>query len=72
MFLPSSGISTLTAVCDTAALRLVGLQQVLPGVAMQAALTEVLPYPVLTLIMEKAVEVFDPGIMKIVSFLNQR
>ena len=42
----------------------VGFQQILPYVAVQAALVEMLALPVLALIVEQAVEVLDPGVVK--------
>ena len=50
----------------------VGFQQNLPCVAVQAALAEVLAFLVLALVTEKAVEVFDPCVVKFASLLNQQ
>ena len=49
----------------------VGFQQILPCVAMQAALAEVLALFVLALIVEEAVEVLDPGVVKFAGLFNQ-
>ena len=48
------------------------LQQVFPGIAMETALTEVLLLSVLALIIEKATEVLDPGVVKFAGLLNQQ
>ena len=50
----------------------VGFQQILPCVAMHAALTEVLALLVLALITEKAFEVFDPGVVKFAGLLDKQ
>ena len=39
---------------------------------MQTALTEVLPFLVLALVIEEAVEVFDPGVVEFAGFLNEQ
>ena len=48
----------------------VGFQQILPCVAVQAALAEVLALLVLALVTEKAVEVFDPCVVKFAGLFN--
>ena len=48
----------------------VGFQQIFPCVAVQAALAEVIALPVLALIVEEAVEVLDPGVVKFVGLFN--
>ena len=50
----------------------VDFQQILPCVAVQASLAEVLALRVLALVMQKAVEVFDPGVVKFAGLLNQQ
>ena len=50
----------------------VGFQQILPCVAVQAALAEVFALHVLALVMEKAAEVFDPGVVKFTGLLDQQ
>ena len=55
---------------DSLAFWLVVLQQVFPGIAMETALTEVLLLPVLALVIEKATEVLDPGVVKFAGLLN--
>ena len=57
---------------DSLAFWLVVLQQVSPGIAMETALTEVLLLSVLALIIEKATEVLDPGVVKFAGLLNQQ
>ena len=53
-------------------LRSVGFQQILPCVAVQAALAEVLALLMLALVTEKTVEVFDPGVVKFSGLLDQQ
>ena len=50
----------------------VGLQQVFSSVAMKTALTKVLALTVLALIVEEAVEVLDPGVVKFAGHFNQQ
>ena len=50
----------------------VGFQQILPCLAVQAALAEVLVLPVLALIVEEAVEALDPVVVKFVGLFNQQ
>ena len=50
----------------------VGFQQILPCVAVQAALAEVLALLVLALIVEEAVEVLNPGVVKFAGLFNQQ
>ena len=50
----------------------VGFQQILSCVAMQASLAEVLALLVLALVTEKAVEVFDPGVVEFAGLLDQQ
>ena len=50
----------------------VGFQQILPCVAVQAALAEVLVLLVLALVTEKAVEVFDPCLVKFAGLFSQQ
>ena len=50
----------------------VGFQQILPCVAVQEALAEVLAPLLLALILEEAVEVLDPGVVKFVGLFNQQ
>ena len=50
----------------------VGFQQIIHCVAMQAALAEVLALLVLALIVEEAVEVLDPGVVKFAGLFNQQ
>ena len=50
----------------------VGFQQILPRVAMQAALAEVLALLVLALVIEETVEVLDPGVVKFAGLFNQQ
>ena len=45
------------------ALWLVGLQELFPGVAMEASLTEVLAMLILGLMIQQVFEVLDPGIV---------
>ena len=49
-----------------------GLQQVFSGVAVKTALTEVLALPVLALVVEKTVEVLDPGVVEFAGLFNQQ
>ena len=53
-------------------LRSVGFQQILPYVAVQAALAEVLALLVLALDTEKAVEDFDSGVVKFAGLVDQQ
>ena len=53
-------------------IKFMGFQQILPCVAVQAALAEVLELLVLVLVTEKAVEVFDPGAVKFAGLLGQQ
>ena len=48
-----------SCLADSLTVRLVGLQQVFPGITMETALTEVLLLPVLALVVEELVEVLD-------------
>ena len=57
---------------DSLALRPVSFQQILAFVPMEAALTEVLLLSVFTLVIEKAVEVLNPGVVKFAGLLNQQ
>ena len=57
---------------DPAALGPVGLQQVFSAVAMKTSLTEVLALLMLILIIQKAVEVLDPGVVEFTGLLNQQ
>ena len=50
----------------------VGYQQILSSVAVQAALAEVLALLVLALVTQKAVEVFDPCVVKFAGLFNQQ
>ena len=50
----------------------VGFQQILPCVAMQAALAEVPALLVLALVMEETVEVLYPDVVKFAGLLNQQ
>ena len=50
----------------------VGFQQILPCVAVQASLEEVLAPAVLTLVIEEAIEVLDPGEVMLTGFLDQQ
>ena len=49
-----------------------GFQQILPCVAVQAALAEVLAPLVCALIVEEAVKVLDPGVVKFAGLFNQQ
>ena len=49
-----------------------GLQEVFPGVAMEASLTEVLAMVILGLIPQEVVEVLDPFIAKIFCLFKQQ
>ena len=49
-----------------------GFQQILTCVAVQAALADVLAPLVLALIVEEAVEVLDPGVVKFAGLFNQQ
>ena len=51
---------------DPFAFYLVGLQEVLPGIAVETADAKVLPTPVLVLFVEKLGQVLDPGVMEMV------
>ena len=53
-------------------LRSMGLQRVFSHEAMETALTKVLALPVLALIVEEAVEVLDPGVLKFAGIFNQQ
>ena len=57
---------------DSLTFWLVVLQQVLPGIAMETALAEVLLLSVFALVIEEAVEVLDPGVVKFAGLLNQQ
>ena len=72
LFLPFSGISTRTAVWPPTTVGSVGFQQILPCVAVQAALAEVLALLVLALVIEETVEVLAPGVVKIAGLFNQQ
>ena len=61
-----------SCLCDSLTFWLVVLQQVLPGIAMETALTEVLLLSVFALVIEEAVEVLDPGVVKFDGLLNQQ
>lgn len=50
----------------------VGFQQVFFSVAMETALAKVLALPVLALVVEEAVEVLDPGVVKFVGLFDQQ
>ena len=50
----------------------VGFQQILPCVAVQAALAEVLVLLVLALVIEETVEALDPGVVKFAGLFNQQ
>ena len=50
----------------------VGLQQVFSSVVMKSAFAKVLALPVLALIVEEAVEVLDPGVVKFAGHFNQQ
>ena len=50
----------------------VGFQKILPCVAVQAALAEVLAPLVLALIVEAGVDVLDPGVVKFAGLFNQQ
>ena len=50
----------------------VGFQQILPCVAVQAALAEVLALCVFALVIEEMVEVLDPGVVKFAGLFNQQ
>ena len=50
----------------------VGFQQILPCVAVQASLAEVLAPAVLTLVIEEAIKVLDPGEVMLTGFLDQQ
>ena len=47
-------------------------QQVFSAVAMKKSLTEVLALLMLTLIIQKAVEVLEPGVLELTGLLNQQ
>ena len=49
-----------------------GFQQILPCVAVRAALAEVLALLVLPLVTEKAVEIFDPCVVKFAGLFSQQ
>ena len=49
-----------------------GLQRVFSYVAMETALAKVLALPVLALIVDEAVEVLDPGVVKFAGLFNQQ
>ena len=57
---------------DSLALRPMSFQQVFPGIAMETALTEVFSLQMLSLVIEEAVEVLDPGVVELTRFLNQQ
>ena len=65
-FHPHSGLADPTALVP------VELQQVFSAVAMKASLTEVLATLVLALIIQKAVEVLEPGVVELTSLPNQQ
>ena len=50
----------------------VGFQQILPCVAVQASLAEVLAPAVLTLVIEEAIKVIDPGEVMLTGFLDRQ
>ena len=50
---------------DPSTFRLMGFQQVFPGVAVKAALAKVLTLPVLALVIQKAVEILHPCVMEL-------
>ena len=50
----------------------VGFQQILSCVAVQATLAEVLALLVLALVTERAVVVFDPGVVKFAGLFDQQ
>ena len=68
LFFPSSarlsGLSHDTRVC--------GLSEILPCVAVQAVLAEVLALSVLALIVEEAIKVLDPGEVMLTGFLDHQ
>ena len=53
-------------------LRSMGLRRVFSYVSMETALAKVLAIPVLALIVEEAVEVLDPGVVKFAGLFNQK
>ena len=57
---------------DPVTLGPVGLQQVFSAVAMNTSLTVVLALLMLILIIQKAVEILDPGVVELTSLLNQQ
>ena len=63
---PDCGLPNLSSV------KSVGFQQILPCVAVHAALAEVLALPVLALMVEEVVEVLDPGVVKFAGLFNQQ
>ena len=63
---PDCGLSNSPTV------KFMGFQQILPCVAVQAALAEVLPLLVLALVTEKAVEVLDTDVVKFAGLFNKQ
>ena len=61
-----------SCLADSLTVRLVGVQQVFPGISMEKALTEVYLLPVLALVIEEVVEVLDPGVVKFSDLLYQQ
>ena len=60
-----------SSLSNSMTVRLVGLQKVFPCVALEAVLAEAFMPIKLALVMEQAVEVLDPGVVKVVHLLNQ-
>ena len=61
-----------SGLADPAALGPVGLQQVFSAVAMKTSLTEMLALLMLTLNIQKAVEVRHPGVVELTGLLNKQ
>ena len=60
------------SLADTLALWHVGLQQVLPGVAMEALFTEMFTACVLALVIQQSIKVSDPCVVKLACHFNQQ
>ena len=60
------------SLADTFALWHVGLQQVLPGVAMEALFAEMFAPVVLALVIQQSIKVLNPSIVKLTCLFNQQ
>ena len=57
---------------DPTAFWLVSFQQILPGVAMEASVTDVLAMVILGLIIQQVIDVLDPGMVNLFYLFNQQ